>query len=203
MPTLAQWQNTWQTLGASPLIRLYNEVIAKYDESHRYYHNKQHLTECLEKFTELRHLSENPAAIELALWFHDAIYDPLRHDNEQLSAAWARSSVIESGHDEAIADRIYDLVLATQHNAKPKTTDAKIIVDVDLSILGAQPERFLEYEQQIRKEYAFVPEATFQLKRGEILHYFLNQPTIFNTLIFIDRYEQQARTNLAQALARL
>ena len=199
MPTLTQWQHTWQAFGIASgklLTQLYNDVIASYNETHRHYHTQQHLTECLDNFAELRHLAKKPAEIELALWFHDAIYNPLRHDNEQLSAEWARSSVINAGLDKTIAEHIYGLVMATQHHERAADTDTKILIDVDLAILGAKPERFNEYEQQIRQEYLFVPEATFRMKRAEILQRFLGQTTIFNTPLFIKRYEQQARLNL-------
>jgi predicted metal-dependent HD superfamily phosphohydrolase len=206
MPTLNRWQHTWQALGvleATIPTQLYNGLIAKYNEAHRHYHTQQHLTECLEKFAELRQFATNSAEIELALWFHDAIYEPLRHDNEQLSAEWAKSSVINAGLDKTVADRIYDLIMATQHREIPADADTKILIDVDLAILGAQPERYNKYEQQIRQEYLFVPEATFRLKRAEILQRFLAQATIFNTPLFIERYEQQARLNLKQALEQL
>jgi predicted metal-dependent HD superfamily phosphohydrolase len=203
MLTPAQWQHTWQMLGITQVnipAQLYDEVIKKYAEPDRYYHTQQHLAECLEKFAELRHLATYPAEIELALWFHDAIYEPLRHDNEFMSAEWARSSVLNAGMDKIVADRIYDLVMATRHHAKPDEMDTKILIDVDLAILGAQPERYKGYEQQIRQEYSLVPEITFRLKRTEILQRFLAQPTIFNTPLFIERYEQQARLNLNLAL---
>jgi predicted metal-dependent HD superfamily phosphohydrolase len=206
MPTITQWQNAWHMLGtenAKLPIQLYDEVIAKYDEPHRCYHTQQHLAECLDKFTELRHLAINPAEIELALWFHDAVYEPTRHDNELLSAEWAKSSVISAGLDLAIASRVYQLIMATQHHAKPENTDTQVLIDIDLAILGANPERYHEYEQQIRQEYAFVPEPIFKAKRSEILQRFLALPTIFNTPLFIERYEQQARTNINQAVEQL
>jgi predicted metal-dependent HD superfamily phosphohydrolase len=206
MPTQVHWQHTWQALGISPAnlpAQLYDEIIAKYDEAHRHYHKLQHLAECLEKFAELHHLAANPAEIELALWFHDAVYEPKSHNNEQLSADWARSSVLKAGLDKTIADHIYNLILATQHHAKPEATDTKILIDVDLAILGAAPERYNEYEQQIRQEYSHVPEITFRQKRAEILQHFLAQPTLFNTPLFIERYEQQARLNMKHALEQL
>ncbi|MEQ1486082.1 metal-dependent hydrolase [Methyloglobulus sp.] len=206
MPTQVNWQHTWQALGislANVPAQLYDEIIAKYDEAHRYYHTLQHLAECLEKFDELRHLAVNPAEIELALWFHDAVYEPTSHDNEQLSADWAQSSVLNVGLDKTVAERIYHLIMATQHHTKPEATDTKILIDVDLAILGATPERYSEYEQQIRQEYSHVPEITFRQKRAEILQRFLAQETIFNTPLFIERYEQQARLNMKHALEQL
>ncbi|MBM4208086.1 MAG: hypothetical protein FJ190_08725 [Gammaproteobacteria bacterium] len=206
MPTLIQWQTTWQTLGApqAPIFtELYQALISKYSENHRHYHNLQHLTECLEKFAELRHLAVNPAEIELALWFHDAIYDPVRHDNEQLSAEWAKASSLAAGVNPAIAGRVFQLIMATRHLDEASDADTNILLDCDLAILGANPKHFFEYERQIHQEYAFVPEAIFRQKRAEILQRFLAQPAIFNTVLFVERYEQQARINLQQAMERL
>jgi predicted metal-dependent HD superfamily phosphohydrolase len=206
MPNLSQWQQLWRTFGiASDKIptSLQEEISSKYTEPHRHYHTLQHLEECLEKFAELRRQAEHPAEIELALWFHDAIYDPQRVDNERLSAEWAKASVLGVGLDDAKAQRVYGLVMATQHHNKPEGKDQNILVDCDLAILGAPPTRFKEYEQQIRAEYAFVPDAVFKTKRKEVLARFLARPTIFNTELFIACYETQARTNIDNALAQL
>lgn len=206
MPSFSQWQSLWKTLGAAPdniPEKLYGELIARYSEAHRHYHTLQHLDECLEKFAELKSLAAHPAAIELALWFHDAVYDPTRSDNERLSAEWAQASILNAGLDGALATRVHDLVLATRHHASPKNSDEAILTDCDLAILGAPPERFAEYEQQIRAEYAFVPDAVFKVKRTEILERFLARATLFNTSLFIARYEAQARANLTGALALL
>lgn len=206
MPTSIQWQNAWQLIGVNELnipLELYRDVVTKYAEPHRHYHTLQHLDECLAKFSELKHLATHPGEIELALWFHDAIYDPFRNDNEALSANWAKSSVLSVGIDSIVADRIYALVMATQHRTKPQDSDAQIMLDADLSILGASPERFQEYENQIRREYGFVPETTFRTKRAEILERFISQSTIFHTPLFIERYEPIARLNLKHALENL
>ncbi len=206
MTSLRQWQNVWQALGVAAtdtLTALHKEVVDKYKEKHRHYHTLQHLEECLAHLAGLRDIAENPSAIALALWFHDAIYEPLRHDNEQLSGDWARMSVLQAGLGISLADRIFHLVLATKHDSLPEEGDTKILVDIDLAILGAAPQRFFEYEQQIRAEYKVVPEAIFNTKRAELLQQLLARPTLFNTDAFISRYESQARANLAQAISSL
>ncbi len=206
MPSFSQWQQLWQRLGATPdkvPDKLYYELIARYNEVPRYYHTLQHLNECLEKFELLRTFAKFPAEIEIALWFHDAIYEPSRHDNEELSADWAKSSILSACLDKVIAERIYNLVMSTQHQANPTSVDEQILVDVDLAILGAKPDRFEEYEQQVRQEYAFVPKTLFRAKRKEILMQFQARATIYNTNQFIEIYEQQARINIRQALEKL
>jgi predicted metal-dependent HD superfamily phosphohydrolase len=134
-------------------------------------------------------------AVELALWFHDAIYDTHRSDNEERSADWAKASVGNA--------RVHALVMATRHEAVPHDIDAQVLVDVDLWILGAPEERFDEYESQVRQEYGWVPGPIYRRKRKAILESFLARAAIYNTARFIERYEPQARVNLARSLARL
>jgi predicted metal-dependent HD superfamily phosphohydrolase len=164
-------------------------LLASYREPHRHYHTVQHLAECFERFDELRDLALHAEEIEVAIWFHDAIYDPRRGDNEARSADWARS---------AAGRRVAELVLATRHEATPAGLDAQVLVDVDLWILGSPPGRFDEYERQVRREYAWIPPSEYERRRGELLANLLKRPTIYRTQRFIERYEPQARKNLAR-----
>ena len=173
---------------------LYEKLIASYSEPHRHYHTLQHLEECFARFDEIADLAAHPEAVELALWFHDAIYDTRRSDNEQRSADWARAS---TGNPH-----VHALIMATRHDAVPEGADAQALVDVDLWILGAPAPRFDEYETQVRAEYGWVPGLIYRRKRREILEGFLARPTIYNTDRFIERYEPAARANLARSLAR-
>jgi predicted metal-dependent HD superfamily phosphohydrolase len=122
---------------------------------HRHYHTVRHLEECFAQFDLLKEEATRPEEVELALWFHDAIYDPRRSDNEARSAQWAFESL--QGVSPGTAENVRALVMATRHDALPESNDAQILVDVDLSILGASEERFDEYEAQARAEYAWVP----------------------------------------------
>lgn len=182
---------------------VFDELLARYSEPHRKYHTVQHLAECLAHFEAVRDLAERPAEIEIALWFHDGIYDTQRHDNERQSADWARAVLEGHGAEPAAVLRVDELVMATCHSALPVSPDAQLLVDVDLSILGALPPRFAEYEAQIREEYAFVPEALFRQKRGEILRAFLGRPAIYSTAYFQAALEARARDNLRLAISTL
>lgn len=193
-----QWQRTWQALRASPAARLFDELIERYSEPHRRYHTLRHLEECLQQFDLLSSSAEHPAEVEAALWFHDAIYDTHRHDNELRSADWAKSVV-----PPPCGARVHALVMATRHEAVPSGIDEQVLVDVDLSILGAQTGRFDEYEAQIREEYAWVPAFIYRRKRKEVLEGFVARATIFSTACFIERHEERARANIARALAKL
>lgn len=197
----ARWQRAWQALGARGGDALHAELLARYAEPHRAYHAQQHLAECLALFDEARHLARRPAEIEVALWFHDAIYDVHRHDNEALSADWARAALLAAGASADVAARVEAMVLATRHSVAPQTADEQLLVDIDLAILGAAPARFAEYEAQIRREYAHVPPALFNEKRGAILAGFLARPVLYGTEPLRRRLEAPARQNLRLALA--
>lgn len=171
---------------------MYERLVACYREPHRRYHTLTHLEECFQKLDEIADLASHPQDVELAIWFHDAIYDPRRSDNEQRSADWAVSS---TGNP-----RVHALVMATRHEATPADIDAQVLVDVDLSILGAPEKRFDEYEHQVREEYGWVPGMIYRRKRREILESFFTRPTIYNTQRFIERYEAQARANLERSI---
>jgi predicted metal-dependent HD superfamily phosphohydrolase len=81
--------------------------------------------------------------------------------------------------------------------------DAPLLVDVDLSILGPPPERFWEYERQIRKEYDWVAVDVFATKRAEILQKFLERPRIYSTEMFFQKLEVQARIDLGASIRQL
>ena len=163
----------------------------------------QHLDECFDKLDESRTLAAHAHEVELALWFHDAVYDVRGQDNEEQSAAWADTAARGAGVPAEVARRVRDLIMATKHDAAPITPDAKLLVDVDLAILGAPVARFDEYERQVREEYSWVPGFLFRRKRREILAGFLARPNIFNTEYFLAAYEAQARANLERSIKTL
>lgn len=196
------WVRAWKGVGAHGDGRsVRDELGARYAESHRKYHTTQHLHECLAVFNGICTLPPHSAEVEMALWFHDAIYDVNRHDNEAQSADWAYRALMEQHAPVASAELVRALVMVTRHAGLPATPDEQYLVDVDLSILGAVPARFAEYEMQIREEYAHVPDAIFREKRREILRNFLDRPRIFSTAHFHSMLEGRARENLRLAVA--
>lgn len=200
----ASWQRLWAGLGAAGDGQaLYETLCARHAEPWRHYHTLQHLGECIAHFGSASHLAQRPAEVEVALWFHDAVYDLQRHDNEEQSAALASRELAAAGVPPEAVARVAALVLATRHmlaDAAPPTGDTQLLVDIDLAILGAAPPRFAEYERQIREEYASVPEAAFRARRRGVLQSFLARPALYSTGHFRTRLQAQARANLAQAL---
>jgi predicted metal-dependent HD superfamily phosphohydrolase len=200
----ASWSAFWQQLGArDPGEELHRRLVACWSEKHRHYHTLQHLRECFEQFDAARADAARPAEIAIAIWFHDAFYDPTRDDNEERSAEWARDAAVDAGIAQATAQRLYDLVLATKHETMPDDADTKLLVDIDLSILGSLPDRFDESDGQVRREYAHVPEPEWKVGRKRVLRGFLDRPRLYGTERFYAALETRARENLGRALARL
>jgi predicted metal-dependent HD superfamily phosphohydrolase len=166
LTSVERWRWVWREVGVRDADEeLYHRLVACYSEPHRKYHTIQHLNECFAHLETVSSLAEHPAEVELALWYHDAIYNTHENDNEKRSAEWARDSALAAGIKIDQAGRIYDLVMATMHNAIPAGRDAEVLVDIDLGILGAEPVRFDEYELQVREEYSWVPEFMYAAGR--------------------------------------
>jgi predicted metal-dependent HD superfamily phosphohydrolase len=198
------WQSFFSLFQLStPSDAEFDRLIARYSEPHRAYHTVQHLEECFREFERARGLAESPGEVGPALFFHDAIYDTHAHDNDEKSAALARRVLADAGAEERLQTHIGDLILVTRHAAMPGTPDQQLLVDIDLSILGAPQARFDEYERQVRREYAWVDEPIFRSVRSSILKEFLARPSIYSTTSFRDRLENSARENLKRSIAAL
>lgn len=181
----------------------YALLKTKYSEAGRAYHNLKHIEHCLNEFDAVRQLAEHPDAIEVALWFHDVVYDSKAKDNEEKSASVLEAILNSADLPKKFIQRCESLVLITKHDKLPGATDEQLIVDIDLAILGQTAEIFDRYEAQIREEYSWVPNDAFTEGRSKILRQFLQRPSIYSTEHFRRKYEQAARDNLTRSLSRL
>ncbi len=198
------WTAHWALLGlpAPPRPEL-AALLVRWDEPPRRYHTLAHLQECLGLFDGVRGLARRPGEVALAIWFHDAVYEPRRHDNEAESAAWAGRVLRQAGAAADVAGRVEALVMATRHDVPAADDDARLVVDIDLAILGSDPVRYDEYARQVREEYGFVPEIEFRARRAEVLRRFLARPAIYATPALAARFEGPARVNLAREIDAL
>jgi len=197
------WRRAWQGAGGAADAGLFDELVAAWREPQRHYHTLQHLGECIAQLEPALDLAQHPGEVELALWFHDAVYDVTRGDNEQRSADRLAHAAQAAGTTAAAVRRLHALVMATRHDALPATRDEQLLVDVDLSILGAPAARFDEYERQVRAEYAWVPDPLFRAKRRAVLEGLLARPQLFATERFRTALEAPARRNLERSIAQL
>ena len=185
---------------AGPAV--FDELLRRYCEPHRHYHTIEHIDACLVWLDWYRGVAERPELVELALWFHDAVYDNAANDNEARSAALARERLAALGvHASAIAS-VTECVEATQRHSATRG-DCALLVDLDLTILGAAPSVYARFETQIRAEYAHVPERAFAPGRTHVLRGFLARPRIFQTTGLQEQLEWPARGNLKLRIEQL
>ncbi|MGB3646304.1 MAG: hypothetical protein WBG88_03375 [Mesorhizobium sp.] len=187
---------------------LKNELSALYNAPSRHYHGMDHIRALLDLARQYRVEMADPEAVEAAIWFHDVVYDSRAKDNEAQSAALARER-LASRVDAPRLDRIATMIEATATHRLPHLADAgamrdaALFLDMDLSVLGAEPDAFAAYERAVRKEYGWVPEAAWLAGRAAVLKGFLARKTIFHTPEFRDRFGAQARRNMEASLAAL
>lgn len=181
------------------------DLLARYGEPHRAYHTMVHIEDCLAQIEASTDLTAHDRDLLAdAVWFHDAIYDPTRNDNEAESARLAAERLTADGRAPADIAEIERLILLTAgHSVETGDALGARLVSVDLSILGAGPDRYDAYAKGIRAEYAHVPEPLYRAGRAAILGRFLETPVLFPDPVWAERLEKQARANLEREIARL
>lgn len=199
-----RWVRLLAAWGVSPTdaYPVFDRLSAAYSEPHRHYHTLEHLGDL---FRVTARLGGSPA-VELAVWFHDAVYDPRGADNEARSAVLVGEWLSPLGLPPTVIDRVAELVLSTAHlsaNTTPTDTDALVLRDADLAILGAAELRYRRYSADIRREYAHVSDAEYRRGRAAVLAAFLAQPAIYHHPRLRAEGEAAARRNLTAELAEL
>lgn len=197
MDLATRFQGLVERLGGTADASVFERVYAAWSAPSRHYHDRRHLVECLMEVDDV----EAGDVVELALWYHDLVYVVGQHDCEEQSAVALRADAKTLGIPEAVATAAAELVRATAHAQGPAPASAELMVDIDLSILGRDPERFMEYELDVEKEYASIPTPVFRRGRGSFLDKFLARPRLFQTERFHRKYEDQARANIEALLA--
>lgn len=170
-------------------------LVTRYAEPGRYYHNLQHVAECLTLLDAHQTAADDPDAVEAAIWFHDAIYVCGAPDNEAISADLAVQTLTTLGLAASRAQQIAALIRATDHRAAAQTGDAALLCDIDLAILGQPEARYAAYAAAILEETGLSAEA-FAAPRHAFLRTMLDKPRLFHTATFAARYTAQARANM-------
>ena len=176
-------------------------LAAAYDAPERHYHTLQHIENLLDRVEA--HPLQDPVVVGLAVWFHDAVYNPLGTDNEAQSARWALSFLQETSLAPARRERVADLIRRTQDHTQPQPpddADLLLFLDADLSILGAPEAAYWDYARQIRREYQLVPDLLYQPGRRKVLAKMLAAPVLFHTPALRNELDAQARRNLQAEL---
>ncbi len=201
-----QWDDLMQVYGlnAAQTEAVFTDLVAHYEGDGRYYHNLRHIQNVLETIESVRHYADDMAAIKLAAWFHDVIYDVQRNDNETQSAIYAANVLHELGIDAATIAKVSRMIRATKHNSGcPEDVDCQIMLDADLATFASDWELQLEIEKAIRQEFSFVPEDVYREGRKVILQNFLKRDRIYCTDVIYNQREVGARQNIERTIKTL
>jgi predicted metal-dependent HD superfamily phosphohydrolase len=196
-----RFERAYRELGAvdgaaAALLRL----RAAYAEPHRHYHTLEHIEACVAWLDWTWASAQRPHEILLALAYHDAVYDPLAGDNEARSAEWARRDLSAAGVASDAVERIAALILATRDHASSER-DAALLIDIDLSILGAPAHVYERFERAVRAEYAMFEDAVYALGRAAVLERLASRQPLYATPLIDAELGDRARANLACAIA--
>ena len=193
------WRETASAAGMSEAasVAAWQGLARRYGESGRAYHTLTHIGAMLAVVEEFADAASDPLALRLAVWFHDAIYDARRTDNEAESARYAAQVLQAAALPSSTVATVERLILATKtHEAAPDDADSALLLDADLAILGAAPADYDHYAQAIREEYAWVPEDRYREGRRKVLNSFLERPRLYHIPALFERLEQAAHENL-------
>ena len=195
-----RWHDLMQTWSVDPIQadKQFDDVCLAYSGPGRFYHTLDHVLAVLATAGSLASYTKNLNAVKLATWLHDVIYDSRASDNEERSAEYALCLCEELAIPEG--ERVAALIRKTKTHDAGDDVDAQVLLDADLAILGASESDYLAYAENIRREYAWVPESDYRKGRRQVLERFLTRPRIFH---FLSHLEEPARRNLAAEIARL
>ena len=178
--------------------------MTAYQQPARHYHTLQHLHDLFNHFDALNAHLEQPTAVGLAIFYHDAVYNPYRKDNEAQSADLARQHLLAAEVNETFISTVVNLILSTQqHVPQPFSNDGCYFLDMDLAILGASAEQYAQYAQAIRQEYRWVPWFLYRKERKKILQRLTERPHLYYTSTMQQRFDLSAHRNVAAELESL
>jgi predicted metal-dependent HD superfamily phosphohydrolase len=180
------------------------DLLARYREPSRSYHDLGHLENVLTAVISLRAEAADIEAVQLAAWFHDAVYDVHSQDNEEQSARLAEGTLTTAGLVPTLVAEVCRLVRLTEsHDPGPDDANGAVLCDADLAVLASDPAGYAEYVTKVRTEYAHLGDARFASGRARVLRQLLGLPRLFHTVAGHQRWEATARANLTAELAAL
>lgn len=181
----------------TPEIRA--DLLERWNEPQRRYHNETHLRAVLHAIDRLDDEGEafDGAAVRLAAWFHAAVFDPTASENNEASAKLAERMLDPA----APVDEVARLVrLMGGHRVEEGDLNAEVLSDADLAVLGADPETYDTYTQDVRHEFAHVPGEKFVAGRRAALEGLVERKSVYLTTAARDAWEKQAHANLNREL---
>lgn len=178
--------------------RAFQGICAHYAESGRFYHTLEHIVNMLATVESLGSHPRQLDAVKLATWLHDVVYDSKASDNEERSEEYAEQLCEQLSIPDGRL--VGSLILKTKSHDAGDDPDAYVLIDADLAILGADESDYRRYAEQIRQEYAWVPEVEYRKGRSQVLQALLGRPKLFH---FLKDREAPAQRNISAEIAQL
>ena len=182
---------------------LWTEIEKNYSSKKRHYHTLQHIENVLVQLTEVKEEIQNWDTLLFTLYYHDIIYNALKSDNEERSAALAEIRLRQISISEKTIEQCTKQILATKSHSKSTDSDTDYFTDADLSIIGQPWETYSLYYKNVRKEYSIFPDLVFNPGRKKVLNHFLTMDRIFKTDYFYNKLELQAKQNMKKEIKLL
>ena len=197
----ALWGRHVPSSPAAAADEVHADLCRRLGGADRRFHNLNHISDCLRRFDEVAPLLANPDAVELAIWFHDAVYVPGDADNERNSTELFLAG--SKGADPAFRRRVCTLILTTRHQQQAPGDDRGFIEDIDLAGFGGPWEEFMRHGDLLREEFAAQSDAQYFGGQAWFLGLLKRRRWFFSTDYFRKRYEARAQENLDRLLALL
>ncbi|MEH2194037.1 MAG: hypothetical protein V7K98_15565 [Nostoc sp.] len=202
----SNWQHTLKPFGVDQIAaeKAFNSLVVAYSTPDRYYHTLKHIHHVLSTIQILQGYTNNLAAVQLAAWFHDVVYDTKAQDNEERSADYAFEFLRNLGIPENTISIVTHLIMNTKdHQAAVNDYDSQVLLDADLAILAANSVDYLEYAHAIRQEYGWVADKDYITGRQQVLERFLQRSHIYFTPLMSEFAEPCARGNIQAEIKSL
>ncbi|KAF2074551.1 hypothetical protein CYY_004134 [Polysphondylium violaceum] len=186
----------------------WNVIESRYNEKQRYYHTMNHINELLGLHDRFKLKLKSSETVLLSIWFHDIIYDPTRHDNEEQSALVFNQFSEQVHLNTDFSQKVYNFIMATKNHTKtPRDIDPDLnyFLDMDLSILGVDEKVYDKYAENIRKEYIHIDEQSYRTGRSKILQSFVSEgyEKLFRTSEFQNEFGSKSIENLKREINSL
>jgi len=197
--------DSWAELaGDSPTSRTeWAALVDAWSEPHRRYHDLAHLAAVLGLIGRLGGEATDPTAVRLAAWYHDAVYDPERADNEEISAARAEAGLRGLVPEQQVHEVVRLVLLTAGHDPDPDDRNGAVLCDADLAVLASPPEAYAAYASAIRAEYGHLSDGEFTDGRIAVLEHLLALPRLYRLPAVADAWTQRARANMTAELTLL
>ena len=120
------------------------ELLARWSEPHRRYHDVDHLRAVLHAVDELAGDASDADTVRLAAWFHDAVYSGRPGGRTSATARSSRRPCCPALGVEAqqVAEVVRLVELTATHEPAPADANGAVLCDADLAVLGGDPDSY-------------------------------------------------------------